>query len=446
MKYVIVGQSVTAIKFIEQLRLEDQESEVSVIAFDKHLPAFPEKFLELISHRIQRNKVVYQNENFYRNLRVEFISEKKISRINFSRRTVFFEDKSRLDADVIIIAGAEKACFPDIKGANKSGVFSMHNYQQVNDLVNMINRIDTIVIESQTLAGVLMAQALMIQEKEVILCIPSDCIAPDVFCRGISDLLILLLEQQGVRIIRNATVREVLGEQDAKAARLSIGKVIAAEVVIFPDAPADMRFYERGGLKVQDRIVVDEYLRTNCDGVFAVDEMSCGFLPLADRERFRQDQVKRLLAALQQKTLEKGEDLNISFQFEISGHNITVIGRLAVPDSTIFFKNNEQGFLGQQIVLENNVVQGVVLIDNENRFEQWKDVICSAQHVDPATHELFAGCVSEPHEYDEQAFEQRDEESQPPADQYEHENIGKIPDSEEGRMENQVENQAESQP
>lgn len=397
MRVVVIGQSVTAIKFLEQLRAQDQEAQLTVIAFDEYLPVFVEQFPELITRQISREDAIYHDEKFYQNLRIEIIADKKISRINFNKRVIFFDDKSYLEADVILIADAEKDRFADIKGVNKEGVFSLRTYAQLTKFLNHINCVDTIVIESDGVRGIRLAQAMAVQDKEVVFCLSSDRLWPERLDQVSSDLIVSLLQHIGIRVLRQMRISEILGETDVKAVRLSAGKVLAAEMVVFPDVFPDMRSYAKSGLNVDQRIVTDELLRTNFIGVFAIDDMAQGIssaLKYSNANVYRDDQITRLNAALH------GIEFNAAgeeraFSFDIKNRSIALIGDLKAEDSQVLIKKDEDSFLKKRIFIKNNVVQGAFLVDNNDDIAELLMMINNQQIIDLQEAGCLSDCVPE---------------------------------------------------
>jgi len=394
---VIIGQSVTAVKAVELLRAHDQESRVTLVGFGPDFAALPERFPEWIARQINRAQVFYQNENFYRNLRVECVTDKKIDRINLNRRMVVFEDKDRLEADVLILAGAEKNRFPDIKGTNKEGVFSLQTIDQVDALLKKIGNIDTIVIESQTLNGVRFAQALLAQDKEVILCLPRGTLLPGEMDAVTADFAVTVLEQAGVRVLRKSTIQEVLGEADVKAVRLNIGKVIAAEVVIFPDALPDIRLYRKSGLDGDTHLKTTGGLQTSSEAVYAVDRVGDWFQ--RDRRFGSYDDVCRVqaqqlsAAILGQEPPE--EDGILQVCLEIGGQEVCLIGDISGQGAEAFSAHDQNGLLAKRLFLKNNVVLGAVLVNNSTITQRLACLISERQSIDPEHDELIADCVKD---------------------------------------------------
>jgi len=397
MIYAVLGQSVSALRYLEKLRASDSQAGMICVAFDAHPAAFPERFIDWMTRKISHRDVIDRDDKFYQDLNIQIIRDKKLSRINAGRKTLFFDDKSRVQADVILIAESEKRRFPDIKGTLRQGVFSLQTYAEVEQLLAMINRIDTIVLESRTLTGVLMAQTLAAQDKEVILCLPSDRIRPDRLTEEASNTILTLLEHSGVRVIRRTQIQEILGEQDVKAVRLNVGKVIAAEVVIFPEALPDLRIYSGSGLEIGTRIDTDVLCRTSVDGVFALDAMGDHFeqdlwMMRADGCRALQEEcLDAVLAGHQADTGFPGSWPD-TISLHLAGREISVCGTLTEDDVQLYIKTSEEGLLEKCLALKDGFFCGAFLMNRTEVVWDLTQWIQGKKVLDPQTHPLFADC------------------------------------------------------
>lgn len=270
---VVIGHSIYSVKVLEHLRAEHPDMELIVCAQEPGLPYERSRFSEVLAKRIERHEVYYRSEDFYRNLRVQFITDQKISRIHFKRKYITFEDNTKLDFDQLIIANWEKDVWPDIKGLTRRGVFSLRTLVQLDEFLKMIPQIDTVVVQSDGLRGIRIAQSLALRGKEIVLCAPGAQLLPGWISKEGSRRLEVLLTRMGIRVFFGCSVTEVLGETDVRAVRLTIGKVIGCESVVFSDVRADCRFFERFELKCAPLISVDLGMRTSEPCVFALDEV-----------------------------------------------------------------------------------------------------------------------------------------------------------------------------
>ena len=91
---------------------------------------------------------------------------------------------------------------------------------------------------------------------------------------AIEEKMVKYLEENGVRVIKENSVVEILGEGEVKAVRLSSGKVLAAQMAIFGDTFADLKLFNDSPLEKERGILVDESFKTNLEGIFAVDALA----------------------------------------------------------------------------------------------------------------------------------------------------------------------------
>ncbi|MEW5895974.1 MAG: FAD-dependent oxidoreductase [Candidatus Omnitrophota bacterium] len=397
-RIIAIGQSITAVKFFEKVRNDDPDSEMVIVNFDKDLPSRPERFPDFIGKKIDRKNVVYQSESFYKNLRFEVINGKKINRINWKRKTVFFEDGQKLEGDIILVAASDKTSYPDIKGTIKEGVFSLKTIDQVDAFLAMIRRIDTVVIQSSSLKGVLWAQSMIPLQIEVVLAIPAGGILPGVLDESVSNVIISMLEKAGVRVIRDCMVAEILGESDVKAVRLNVNKVIAAESVIFPDAASDMRLFNKGELECcADAVKTNLNFETNLDNVFAIDEMadSCAL----SAGTFLSDDVRSILVGRIYNRIKGIETPAVTafpcYSADLLGHDFFCIGLMNCEGAEVFVKYDDEQLLRARFIVKDNILKAAYLLNYSDLETKVTQLVQEQQPVDPSA--LCPGCLKEEH-------------------------------------------------
>jgi len=396
MRLVILGQSVSAMKAVEAIRLQDKEMEITVVAFDPNPAANRHLFPALVAHQLTRANVMEHDQKFYQDCGITVISDKKINRINFNRKTIFFEDKDRLEYDRLVIAAAEKDVFPEIKGTNREGIFSLRTLAQVDQLNYMAGQLDAVIVESDGINGIRFALAMQQQGKETILCLPTGKILPGVIDDEVSEMTIGFLQQAGIRVLRSSRINEILGEHDVKAVRLNSGKVLAAEAVVYPDALPDLRAFRSDDLTCTERIATDDVCRTSVPEVFAIDEVADLSVrlrsALCDPEAWLRQQADRLLAGLQQRSFE-GQALVMNCHIDIPEHPMDLLGDAAGGEGVVAYDaRDEQGLLLKRIFVKNNVVVGAIFRDNSAGKVDVLEVLLQEGLSEERLAGLVAGC------------------------------------------------------
>ena len=300
----------------EELRKSDAGIEAILFPMEQELPYYQEKLPQFVSGNVSLDQMYYRHADSYSHDKIQVIFDTKISRVNFNRKRVFTESKKQYDFDVIFITDTGSDTFPDIKGTNKLGVFSLSRLSHMRILAKDLALIETIVIESDTQEGLEMAQTLVDLGKEVLLVTATKKIIPvneTASQEGISGQNLgeeiqaqenqkESFEEKKVRIVEETSIMEVLGDSDVKAVKLKSGKVFATQVVIFGNIQKDMRLFKDTGLSINEGIVVDEKFRAGIEGVFAFGNACVS--SLASNGCRMEDQGEAIAAVIQGQKLE----------------------------------------------------------------------------------------------------------------------------------------------
>ena len=272
-KIVVIGNSIVGVKALETIRSFDQESHLTIFALDGFYPYSQDFFIDYFLNKIKESKVFYQPKEFYEKNHINVILERQISRVNFKKKRIFTEAKDQIDFDFLVIAETNQVRFSDIKGTAKTGVFTLRKFADLKKMMLALPFVETVVIESSSSQGLCMAEAFKKKNIAVIVLLgknqPTDAGT------------LQKLEENGIRVILNNSIVEILGDTEVKAIRLKSGKVLAGEMMIFTDSPPDLRIFTDTELEMDQRILIDSFLKTNVEGVFA-------FPPAA---RFKEEQL-----------------------------------------------------------------------------------------------------------------------------------------------------------
>ena len=278
-KIVLLGNSPVSAKIGEMIRRKDETSQIILLTLDGFYPYQRGLFFDFLKKEIRENKIFYRPPEFYTQNRIDVILDTKVTKVNFKKKRISTEHKNHMDYDVLVITDTPDAKFPPIKGVNKSGVYALRQLSDVKKIGEALNLTDTVVIEANSPAGFQTAAALKKHNKEIFLVIPSASIhldrmsaagAPD---PQISSMTAGMDEKNGIRVLSENTISEILGDGDVKAVRLQNGKVLAAQMVIFADTPADLKIFEDSDLTINQGICIDQTFKTNLQDVYAADHV-----------------------------------------------------------------------------------------------------------------------------------------------------------------------------
>ncbi len=274
-KIIIIGNSIAGVAAAEEIRKHDQESEITVLLEDHYYPYQNFLFGDFLAKELTEEQLFFRPKEFFKDRNIQLVTDKKIARVDFKKNKIATEEKEAFEFDSLIISDCAQQRFSDIKGNNKTGIFGLRRLGDIKDILAILHLVETIAIQANCISGLKMACGLKKRNKDVVfVCGPS--LLSNFLDSDMAEILEKYMEDNGVRIVKNNDIVEVLGDGDVKAIRLKSGKVIAAQSVILKEAKKDLRLYADSGLETAKKIFVNEYFKTNFENVYAIGEI-CEF-------------------------------------------------------------------------------------------------------------------------------------------------------------------------
>jgi nitrite reductase (NADH) large subunit len=261
---VFIGNSLAAVKAIEDIRQVNSSVGITLIT-DGYYPYDRERLFSYLAKEIKEKQTLVRPESFYKEHKVRVITDQTITRFNFKRNQIFFENKEQLEYDILVLADIAAPRWPDIKGTHKQGVAHVVRLKDVKAVAEQLPFIETVTVQLTSMTGFRTLCALSNAVKEVVVSTPSNEILKGWLDADSSSMLKQLLEQSGVRLMLDNPIEEILGDTEAKAVRFKSGKVFAADIIILDDLRLDTRIIKESGLEL-----IGSY-QTNFKNVYLVD-------------------------------------------------------------------------------------------------------------------------------------------------------------------------------
>jgi len=266
---VIIGNTLEGLRVIERLTAADPDIRTTVLCGPDERPHEHQRVCDFIGGRIPLDQFAIEHPFRSEKIIVRNSSDEQIDRILFKKKEVVLKNKDRVSYDYLIIAGTDSVALPAIRGSQKNGVFGLLNFSHVRSILNSLNMTETIVLSTSSPWGFRAAETLTGWDKEVIVVAPSTDGCPGSVDKETWQEICHWAEQKNIRMLDNR-MTEILGDQEVKAIRLDSGKVLACQMVIFPDAPLDLRIFKNSEIMIDGQIPVKECFLTRCPDVYAL--------------------------------------------------------------------------------------------------------------------------------------------------------------------------------
>jgi len=249
---VIIGNSAAGTAVAQALREGDKDARVTIVTDEPFLGYDRRRVLEFLDGKIKERDLAFRGKDFYADLGIELLTGRKVIEICVHRKRVSFKDADPLEFDYLVIASGKREALPELKGIQKEGVMGLNGLVETKHIMERLPICHTVLIAGG--GPVANALARILASRKI-----------DVKFFGSLDPAI-----EGVEVINDNPILEVLGDSEIKAVRLSNHKVVGASLLIFAgDRKPHMPFLRDTDIKVNKGVLVDASLKTNIPHIFA---------------------------------------------------------------------------------------------------------------------------------------------------------------------------------
>lgn len=271
---VIIGNSAAGVAAVEAVRLKDKADKITVISDEPYLAYCRCLISNYLAGTVGEADLVYRDKNFYSENKVELLLEKKVERVDTKKKRVFLEDKTVIPYDVLLIAtGASPKMPKNLKGINKRGVFGFRTIKDAKEILTIASISHTCCVLGGGLIGLKAAYGLAKRKQDVKVIVKSNRILSQIADKQAAELFLSRFSENGIEVMLNTDVSEIIGNGDLKAVKLDNGKVIGCSLLIvakgvFPNT----KLVLESDIKMDKGILVDKHQCTNINDVYAAGD------------------------------------------------------------------------------------------------------------------------------------------------------------------------------
>jgi nitrite reductase (NADH) large subunit len=319
----------------------------------------------VLSGEVQSQEIIAFPEQWYKEGGITVYLGKKVSKIDIVKKELLLEDGSRAIYDKLLLANGAHPFVPPIKGVDKTGVFSLRSVEDAVTIRDYAKKMTKAIVIGGGLLGLEFAASLrkLGLEVEVV----------EIFPR----LLPMQLDADGASVLKDRIAAlgigfelgvktvEILGKESVSGIALDNGKQLSGDFVLFSAGiRSNIELAAEAGIKVNRGVVVDQYLQTNANDVYAAGDVAefegrvYGIIPAAEE----QARIAAVNLVGDEKQVYKGTIP--SNTLKIVGIELTSMG-LVTPEEPGYEEikkiNREKGVY-KKIVLKQGKILGAIIL------------------------------------------------------------------------------------
>ncbi len=277
---IIVGTGQAGFQTAASLRAEGYLEPITLIGEEPHIPyQRPPLSKGFILGKQDAESIELRPAAFYQSHQINLLSSERVAGISLAERLVEIDSGGNLSYDSLVLAVGASNRKLNVAGAELDGVFYLRSLAEAIILKAQLEEAREIVVIGGGFIGLELAAAACMLGKKVTVVEALSRLMPRIVAPIISEFFRELHTSRGVRILCDATVKEIRGSEDggtagrAKEALLSDGRTLPADLVVVGIGVApNVELARDAGLTISNGIAVDEYLRTEDANVYAIGD------------------------------------------------------------------------------------------------------------------------------------------------------------------------------
>jgi len=366
-EYLVIGNSAGGIGAAEAIRECDPTGSLLIVS-DEPYPAYSRPLIsEYLSRQRTLETMLFRSPGFYAQNLIEFLSGENVIKIDPPNKTASLENGGVISWQKLLLATGGLPIVPDIKGAEKEGVFSFTCLDDARKIDAYLARVNSAVVIGGGLIGISVTEALSKRGIIATIVEMKDRVLNTILDEAASAIAGRSLAEAGVRVITANTVAEITGHDRVEGVVLADGREITCEMVIIAIGVLPrLDLVKDTAIKFNRGISIDRRMATNYPDVYACGDASEGwdFITGTDRltpiwpNAYIGGRVAGYNMAGSQAEYKGGTAMNSINYFEM---DICSAGLVSAPNDNSY-ETLTLNSPYRKLILKDNLVKGMIFV------------------------------------------------------------------------------------
>jgi NAD(P)H-nitrite reductase large subunit len=277
--YLIIGNSAAAVGAVEGIRSIDPDTPITIVSREER-PCYSRPLISyLLGGKVDESRMNYRPDSFHEKMNVDLITGVEAQELDVKGRSINLSDGREIRFEKLLIAtGGTPVVPPPFAGEEIGGVFTFTTWDDADSIRAYIKEraVKNAVVVGGGLIGLKSMEALVALRVNTTIVELADRILSMTFDRAASQMAQGHLAESGVEVVCDNTVARVETENGAICGvELRDGRRILCELVIIAIGVRPNCALARDAAIAVDRgIVVDDYMETSVEGIYAAGDVA----------------------------------------------------------------------------------------------------------------------------------------------------------------------------
>lgn len=277
---VIIGNGPAGASAAMTLRNFVPDERITVIG-DESVPKYRCDLLpDYIAGKLKEEDLFCTPVERYRELGVKLRLGQQVIKADLARRQLLLDHNEVVEFTGLILACGSKPFIPEPLRVFSDQMLTLKTLSEARIWIEKLSHVDSILVAGGDLTSLCFTSALLSLGKRVRFMLCPDSFWPVPFSREVRDSAAAMLSEKGVEIVDCRKIEKLtrLSEHSVEVTTDS-GILIVGAVGAFFGLVPNVAFLAGSGLDVERGVLVDEYLKTRFDNVYAAGDCAQVYHP-----------------------------------------------------------------------------------------------------------------------------------------------------------------------
>lgn len=268
--YIIIGNGAAGTAACEEIRNRNTVCSIEMISIEDVIGYNRPMLTKGLLSEIDALNFFIKPYDWYGQNNIKLTLNAKVTEIDPKSKTITLSNGETRNYDKLILATGANAFVPPIKGADKSGVYSIRTLTDVNSLQNDLDAAKKAIVIGGGVLGLEAAWEFCKAGKEVTVLEHSIGLMSKQLDEKASSLLREASERSGVKVLSGVDIEEIVGNDKVTGVKLTDGTLVEGEIVVLSTGVRqNVELAKAIGAEVGRSIIVNEKMETSVEDIYA---------------------------------------------------------------------------------------------------------------------------------------------------------------------------------
>ncbi len=278
MIYVVVGAGPAGVVAAEQLRKLDPLSNITIIGAEPEPPYSRMAIPYFLTDKIDESGTyLRKTDQHYQSRNIDVVN-KRVQSIDTDMNRVLTDDGDSYRYDKLLLATGASPAVPPIAGIDSPGVHNCWTLEDARSIVELAKPGASVVLLGAGFIGCIVLESLALRDVKLTVVEMENRMVPRMMNDVSGNMIKRWCENKGVSV-HCSTKAESVEQIDGGRLRVSLsgGQSVDADLVITATGvKSNMQFAMDSGLHTDQGVMVNEYLQTSNEDIYAAGDVCQG--------------------------------------------------------------------------------------------------------------------------------------------------------------------------